>query len=258
MRSSTPRLAAHWPRVAERLRASRRVAFFLDFDGTLAPSVRLPEYARLPAATRHALRRLARHPRATVVVISGRRRADLRRRVAIPGVRYLGLYGREDSRPVRLSRLARGALKAIGLRLARGLPRTPHVWIENKDVSLSVHLRDAPACVAVQARREIHRALRPFRSTLREFENLRDVEIVPRTVAGKGAAVRRVLAQPLLRHALAVYFGDDLSDEPGFAAVGRGVAVLVSSGRPTRAHYTIGRPAHVAGWLSQMEAALND
>src|SRR5580704_3538376 len=126
MRSSTPRLAAGWPRIAERLRASRRVAFFLDFDGTLAPSVRLPEYARLPAATRHALRRLARHPRATVVVISGRRRADLRRRVAIPGVRYLGLYGREDSRPVRLSRLARAALKAIGLRLARGLPRTPH------------------------------------------------------------------------------------------------------------------------------------
>ncbi len=258
MRSSTPRLATDWPRIAERLRASRRVAFFLDFDGTLAPSVSRPEYARLPAATRHALQRLVRHPRATVVVISGRRRDDLRRLVDVPGVRCLGLYGQEDSRPIRLSPPVRGALTAIGARLAQGLPRLPHVWIENKRVSLSVHLRDAPPRVAGRARREIQRALRPFRSTLRGFENLRDVEIVPRGVTGKGAAVRRLLAQPGLRGALAVYFGDDLSDEPGFAAVGRGVSVLVASGRPTRAHYTIGRPARVAGWLSQMEAALND
>jgi trehalose 6-phosphate phosphatase len=258
MRSPTPRLAADWPRVAERLRASGRVAFFLDFDGTLAPSVRRPEYARLPAATRHALRRLARHPRATVVVISGRRRADLRRRVGIPGVRCLGLYGREDGRPIRLSRPVRGALTAIGVRLARDLPGMPHVWIEDKRISISVHLRDAPARVSGQARRHIQRALRPFRSTLRGLENLRDVEIVPLLVAGKGAAVRQVLAQPALRNALAVYFGDDLSDEPGFAAVGQGVAVLVAPDRPTRAHYTIGRPARVARWLSQMEAALND
>ena len=204
------------------------------------------------------LRRLARHPRATVVVISGRRRADLRRRVGVAGIRYLGLYGREDSRPLRLSGSALVALKAVGVHLARALPQTPRVWIENKRVSLTVHLRDAPARVAGQARREVQRALRPFRSKLCGLENLRDVEIVPRAVAGKGAAVRRLLAQPRLRARWPVYFGDDLSDEPGFSAAGQGVAVLVTPGRPTRAHYTVGRPAHVAGWLSRMEAALND
>jgi trehalose 6-phosphate phosphatase len=256
MRQATPRLASHWSHVAARLRASRRVAFFLDFDGTLAPSVSRPEQARLPAATRRVLRRLARHPRATVVVISGRRRADVRRRVGVAGIRYLGLYGREDSRPLRLSASVRIALKAVGVHLARALPQTPRVWIENKRVSLTVHVRDATARVAEQARQEVQRALRPFRSTLCGVENLRDFEIVPRAVAGKGAAVRRLLAQPRLRGALAVYFGDDLSDEPGFTAVGRGVAVLVASGRPTRAHYTVGRAAHVAAWLSQMEAAL--
>ena len=256
MRRTTRPLSAHWPYVKARLRASRRVALFLDFDGTLAPLTPLPQQSRLPARARGVLRRLARHPRVTLVVISGRRRADLRRRVGLPGIRYLGLYGQEDSRPLRLSSSVRQALDRVGASLASGLSRQPGVWIEHKRVSLTVHLRGAPPGVARRIRRELRSQLRSFRSTLRLLENLRDVEIVPRAVAGKGAAVRRLLAQPGLRDALPVYFGDDLSDEPAFAATSSGVAVLVRSARPTRAHYTVGSTAQVASWLAQMEAAL--
>ena len=123
-------------------------------------------------------------------------------------------------------------------------------------VSLTVHLQDTPPRIARRIRRELRRQLQPYRSTLELLENLRDVEILPRAVAGKGAAVRRLLAQPRLRDALAVYFGDDLSDEPAFAATSRGVAVLVRSARPTRAHYTVSGTAQVATWLTQMEAVL--
>jgi trehalose 6-phosphate phosphatase len=256
MRRTTRPLSAHWPRVVARLRASRRVALFLDFDGTLAPLAPFPHQSRLPARARGVLRRLARHPRVTLVVISGRRRADLRRRVGLPGIRYLGLYGEEDSRPLRLSKSVRQALNRVGATLASGLSRQPGVWIEHKRVSLTVHLRGAPPGVARRIRRELRGQLRSFRSTLRLLENLRDVEIVPRAVAGKGAAVRRLLAQPRLRNALAVYFGDDLSDEPAFAATSSGVSVLVRSARPTRAHYTVGSTDQVATWLAQMETAL--
>jgi trehalose-6-phosphatase len=55
-----------------------------------------------------------------------------------------------------------------------------------------------------------------------------------------------------------VYFGDDLSDEPAFAAASRGVSVLVRSARPTRAHYTVAGTAQVVTWLRQMEAALDE
>jgi len=256
MRRTPRQLSAHWSHVAGRLRASRRVALFLDFDGTLAPLTPRPQQTRLPARTRRALRRLIRHPRVTLVVISGRRRADVRRRVGLPGIRYLGLYGGEDSRPLHLSIPVRQALDRVGARLARGLSCFPGVWVENKRVSLTVHLRDAPPRTARRIRREVRRAWRPFHSALVLLENLRDVEIVPLAVAGKGAAVRRVLAQPRLRDALAVYFGDDLSDEPAFAATSRGVSILVRSARRTRAHYTIGGTEQVAAWLTQMEAAL--
>src|SRR5579859_6954670 len=130
MRRTTRPLSAHWPHVEARLRASRRVALFLDFDGTLAPLTLLPQQSRLPARARGVLRRLARHPRVTLVVISGRRRADLRRRVGLRGIRYLGLYGEEDSRPLRLSSSVRQALDRVGARLASWLSRQPGVWIE--------------------------------------------------------------------------------------------------------------------------------
>jgi trehalose 6-phosphate phosphatase len=255
-RRRTPHLSAHWSSVAARLRASRRIALFLDFDGTLAPIAPRPQQARLSARTRRVLRRLAHHPRVTIVIISGRRRADLRRRVGVPGIRYLGLYGAEDSRPLSLSKRVRQALDRVRVQLAPALSCNHGVWIENKGVSLTVHVRDAPPRVARQVRRDLRRRLWSYRSTLCLLENLQDVEIIPKEVAGKGAAVRRLLAQFGLRDALAMYFGDDLSDESGFAATRHGVAVLVRSARPTRAHYSVGSTDQVLAWLIQIEDAL--
>lgn len=249
-------LAAHWARVAARLRTSRRVMLFLDFDGTLAPTVPRPEMARLPVGTRQVLRRLARHPRIVVIVISGRRRADVRRRVGVVGIQYLGLYGGEDGRPFRVSRRVRQALDHVGAQLLQGFSRSPGVWVEDKRVSLTVHLREASTDVARHIRQQLRRRLRAFRSTLCLLENLRDVEVVPCSVGDKGQAVRRLLAGSKRRKALAVYFGDDLSDESAFEAVGRGVAVLVESAQSTHAHYTVAGTEHVVTWLVQIEAAL--
>ena len=59
----------------------------------------------------------------------------------------------------------------------------------------------------------------------------------------------------MLADGLRSYYRKGL-DEPAFAATSSGVAVLVRSARPTRAHYTVSSTAQVATWLAQMEAAL--
>src|SRR2546428_2503174 len=82
-----PRLFSNWDQVARRIGESRRVLLFLDFDGTLAPFASRPEQARLSRRAPRILRRLARHPRVTLVVISGRRRAALLRHVGIRTIR---------------------------------------------------------------------------------------------------------------------------------------------------------------------------
>jgi trehalose 6-phosphate phosphatase len=252
----TPHLLKLWDRVIPQIRAGARVAIFLDFDGTLVDIAPRPEQVHLKPKARDILQRLARHPRVTVVVVSGRRRAELLQHIGVRGIRYFGLYGWERSAKCALPARVRQALRRARIELARHLRVYPSIWIENKRSTLSVHLLDAPPDLQPRVRRKLRALLKPFRRTLRVVENLRDVEVLPRSMPGKGIAVRQFLAQPAFRRSLPIYFGDDLSDESGFAAVRRGLSVLVGKRSPTRARYSVHTPAEVATALAKLEAAL--
>jgi trehalose 6-phosphate phosphatase len=252
-----PRLVADWGRVAVQIQSSRRVAVFLDFDGTLVHIAPRPDQVRLAPSTRRVLRRLARHPRVTLVVISGRRRAELLRYIGLRGIRYLGLYGWEGGRHSPLPTSALDALRRARMHLSTHLSSFSGIWIEDKRLSLSVHFLGVARSVQRRARRKLRSLLLPFDETLRVIENLRDAEIVPRCISGKGMAVERFLAKPALCHALPFYFGDDLSDEPAFEALCKGISIRVGAARPTRARYSIRGPAEVAAVLTRLEAALN-
>jgi trehalose-phosphatase len=255
-RQSIPHLLRHWKQVATRVGPQRRLVVFLDFDGTLVHIAPHPSRVRMKAPMRHVLTRLARHPRTTVVVISGRRRDELRRYAGIRGPRYLGLYGWESSRRKPLPASARIPLLRAHVLLLKELAALPGVWIESKQNSFSVHLLAARRDVQLRARRRIRCCLRRFQSTLQLFENLRDVEIMPLQFPDKGAAVRELLAKPAHRSALAFFFGDDLSDEPAFAALTGGVSVLVGKPRKTHARFRLRGPAEVAKALARLEEAL--
>ena len=91
---------------------------------------------------------------------------------------------------------------------------------------------------------------------VRCFASAHGLEVVPLEVRGKGAAVRRILRQRALRGALPVYVGDDLSDEPAFRAVRKGVSVRVGFGRGTSAQYALRNPASVLAFLRLVEEVL--
>jgi trehalose 6-phosphate phosphatase len=251
-----PGLVADWDRLAAQIQVSRRVAVFLDFDGTLVDIAPLPVQVRLADETRRVLRRLVRHPRVTLIVISGRRRSELWRYIGLRGIHYFGLYGWERSRHSRLPASALSALRRAKIQLSVHLGSIPGLWIEDKRLSLSIHLLGVSPALQRQSRRKLSSLLRPFQKSLRLIENLRDAEIVPRFISGKGIAVEQFLATPALRRALPIYFGDDLSDEPAFEAVSKGISIRVGAARPTRARYLIRGPAAVAAVLTKVETAL--
>jgi trehalose 6-phosphate phosphatase len=256
-RRAIPHLFEHWDLVAARIRASRRVVVFLDFDGTLVRIARRPDRVHLASRTRRILLLLVRNPRVTLEIISGRRRADLQRHIGMRKIHCLGLYGWERSAPPPpLPRPALKALRLARIALEEHLSDYPKVWIENKILSLSVHLLAASADDERRVRRQVRSWLRPFRQDLRCFENLRDVDILPRPIAGKGHAVLHVLAAQKLRGALPIYFGDDFSDEPAFAAVRGGISVLVGAPRLTRARFLLRDPVEVGVALTRLEAVL--
>jgi trehalose 6-phosphate phosphatase len=249
-----PNLLSNWDQVSAGVQAHRRIVIFLDFDGTLVAIAPRPELVRLTAGARRILQRLVRHRRFSLVVISGRRRAELLEHIGIRGIRYFGLYGWESSSKSSLPASARAALHRAHSQLTEHLRAYPSAWIENKHSSFSVHLLDVPAALQPIVRRQLRNWLKPFRKALRAVENLRDVEVLPRSIPGKGMAVRRFLARPAFRRVFPFYFGDDLSDESGFAAVRRGISVHVGKGRRTRARFILRDPAEVAVALAKLAA----
>src|SRR5215469_3398157 len=107
---ATPHLFSEWEAVRHSIERRERVVLFLDFDGTLAHIAPAPDQVRVEQGTRTVLARLAEHGSMNVVVISGRRRAELLRYLGIPGLRYLGLYGWETNGRMALPFAVREAL----------------------------------------------------------------------------------------------------------------------------------------------------
>jgi trehalose 6-phosphate phosphatase len=251
-----PLLSERWPQVSKRIRKKRRVLVFLDFDGTLAAIAKRPDRVVVRPAMRRTLRQLARHKRATVAVISGRRRAELQRYLAIPKLHHLGLYGWERNGKEKIPASARVVLFRAHVLLLTELSGYPGVWIEPKRNSFSVHLMNAKPSAQRRARTAVRGMLRRFGNSLQLFENLRDMEVMPARLPDKGAAVRELLGRRNFRGALAFFFGDDLSDEPAFAAVRDGVSVLVGKPRKTRARFRLRNPQEVAVALKRLEEEL--
>jgi trehalose 6-phosphate phosphatase len=255
-RLTTPHLFAQWDRIAKRLRDKKRVVLFLDFDGTLVRIAPMPNAVRLDNRTRDVLQKLSGHPNVTLAIISGRRRAELMRYIGIRKMKYMGLYGWESDGKKRLPFPVRLALVRTLVELLAELPAYPGVWIEPKRSSFSVHLLGASAETQRQMREEVKKRVLPMRETLQVMANLRDLEVAPVSIGDKGTAVRKFLDEPAMRGALPIYFGDDFSDEPGFAATRNGISILVGKRRATQAQFCVRGPAEVAAALSRLEETI--
>lgn len=250
--SRVPHLFDCWDEVSLRVGAARRICLFLDFDGTLVGLRSGPDQVNLSRETRLALRNLVRHASVKVAVISGRRRAALKRYVRVPRVTLLGLYGWEDGPRCRLSPGVARKLSQIRAAFTALPSRVPGVRIEDKGFSLAVHFRGASPLAQQRGRARILRCLSGSRADLRVIRSSDVWDVAPRQFLGKGAAVRSFLAQAG-RKTLPIFVGDDLTDEAGFAAARHGIAVLSGNARPTRARFRLNGPGEVCLFLRKLE-----
>ena len=245
-----------WPQACARLKAAEHLALFLDFDGTLAPLEARPEDVWLDSGTRRVLGRLARHRQVTLWIISGRRRADARRRVGVRGIHYAGLHGWERDGKTSLPRRVRRVLTEAKRQLATRLETLPGAWIEEKGLSFTFHYRGASNGTFRRARREVRKLSERFRPDLRVLPGKKVWEVLPAEVLGKGAAVLALVAQ-LPQPALAVYVGDDASDESAFRALPDGLTVRVGRGRSTQARFRLRNPDEVLEFLERVDAEIH-
>jgi len=187
--------------------APEEAAIFLDFDGVLAPIVARPEDAYPPPETRVELARLAgRYP--LVAVVSGRSGDDVRERIAVDGIVYVGSHGLE------LDRQADRWRQQI-VDFAGSVPWPPSE-IELKGLSVAFHYRNREDEQAAVLELEQLAELAHVEGLVARFGR-KVLEVLPPVGSNKGTAVRHLLEGAGLSRALVA--GDDVTDLDAFRAV---------------------------------------
>ncbi len=242
------------PEVEEWIRVARRVALFLDFDGTLAPLVPDPAGARMDEAVRQALAAIASGDRSVVTIISGRGLDHLRERVGLPDLIYAGNHGLEiEGRGLSFlepaAAAARGELRAVTQRLEPALRTIPGAFVEYKVLTTSVHYRNVAAEDRGRVERAVLEAVAPAAGLLRLGTGKMLWEILPKTDWNKGAAVRWILDRVGGDGMVSIYFGDDRTDEDAFRALPDGLTFKVGCAERTDARYRVSGPAAVEEFL---------
>jgi trehalose 6-phosphate phosphatase len=246
-----------------RLAFDHRIFLFLDYDGTLSEIT--PDIAKAApvAGARELIARLAGRPdRFRLALISGRQTEMLTALFgSLPGVTIVGNHGLEIIDPAGGRRMAveparfMPALDAARDWLRRNVPYEAGFIIEDKRFSVALHYRLADPDQALTMRLR----LREFVSRTPELvigEGKMVIEVVPHH-ANKGEAVRTLMREGGVGH-LAVYFGDDTTDEDAFLALREsGLTIKVcKEPSPSWAKYRVATPSEVTAALTGMAAAV--
>jgi trehalose-phosphatase len=99
---------------------------------------------------------------------------------------------------------------------------------------------------------EVLRALKPQIHVVRGHQVW---ELLPRQIGGKGAAVSTLLSS-LPQPALAIFVGDDATDESAFRALPRGLTIRVGRHPRTAARFLLQSPDEVKMFLLKLEAVI--
>ena len=241
----------------ERLRGASERVLFLDYDGTLAPFHRDPDQAVPYPGVESLLKRMTERCATRVILVSGRRLADMR--LPLARIRHDEAWGthgweRITARGGRVDYQPSGSARR-GLQLAEKAARqlAPHgARVERKVASIAVHwrgIRRDSAHLVEQGLTTAWRGIACPELERLDFECGMELRVRGRN---KGDVVREVV-EACAPGAAFAYLGDDFTDEDAFAALeGRGLSVLVRpEPRPTRAQLWISPPSGLLSFLEQ-------
>jgi len=225
-------------KIASRLKRVH-LYLFLDFDGTLTPIRKDPKKVRLGKKMRYTLKNLANKSNISVAVVSGRALGDIKRRVGLKNITYVGNHGLEASGPhlefvLPSARKAEKTIKSVRENLKKRLKKFKGIIIEDKQLSLSVHYRMADKRNIKDIIQIIELVTNPHRKKhkIKVTEGKKVREIRPPATWDKGLAVKKLLElekKRLKKRIVPICMGDDKTDEDIFKLFKtRGYAVKIT------------------------------
>lgn len=240
----------------------RKVAFFLDYDGTLTPIVSRPDLAVLKPEMRSVIEGMTK--KFKTAIVSGRMREDVEKLVGIDGMFYAGSHG-FDIRGPGFSMLHPDVEKSMPVvakvigRMKEELGRIRGLLVEEKKFSLAVHYRLVDENKFLPEITKKVEAAAADNPELRLMHGKKVFELMPAIEWDKGQAVRWVLKAlgMSFEDTAVVYIGDDTTDENAFRAVRtRGCGILVSEEkRPSTADFQVATPDDVKKLFEKLAAS---
>lgn len=261
-------LFSEWDSIKKEIE-TRYVYLFLDCDGTLAPIADTPDKASIPQKTKESLTALSRLENLRLAIISGRSLTDIKTIVGLTRIIYVGNHGLEvEDEGVtsrwKVSPSYKKDLEDIKARLIHEYDAMPGIFVEDKDLSLSLHYRMA-GIDEVKVRAIFHKVVDPYKASgkIAVMHGKKVSEIRPAMGWDKGKIVKWLLARERLavmdENIIAVYVGDDQTDEKAFKALeDNGISVMVGKILSSSAKYYVDDTDEVYKLLTMILKARSD
>jgi len=263
-------VAEHFPSSRARARLSactefalanpRATALFLDVDGTLLELAATPKSVRVPQELVGLLERLAAGLDGAVAIISGRLISEIDRlldplKLTASGVHGAELRQQPDRETERMSPALPGAIATSLSGIAR---KFPGVIVEPKGPGLAVHYRLAPTAEE-PILAALERLVDSHGDAFTVTPGKKIFEIVPAGFS-KGTALTAIAALPAFRGRVPIMIGDDIGDEPAFAAATRlhGFALRVAGENYGTREADFEGPGAVLSWLAALAEGFSE
>lgn len=259
----------------------KRIALFLDYDGTLSPIVDNPDLAFMSDEMRAAVKNVAEY--FPTAIISGRSRNKVYEFVGLTELYYAGSHGMDIVGPANGSAF-NGHPNCIKLTDKQGkeavlfqpasefLPMIEEVFttlvestqdikgakVENNKFCVSVHYRNVDEKDWKTVAQCVHDIIKEY-PRLKLTHGRKVLEVRPVIDWNKGKAVEFLLESLGLSDCddvLPIYVGDDRTDEDAFRVLregNRGYGILVSRvPKESHAFYSLKDPAEVMEFLKAL------
>ena len=252
-----------WNNLKEKLEQSR-IFLFLDYDGTLTSIVDTPEQAIIPKNTKEILKALSENNQCRVAIISGRALDDIKARVGLDGLVYVGNHGLEiydDKLSFRwmMPPHFKETITEIKNRLKEVFAKTEGVLIEDKEFTLSLHYRMVHVEDAV-IKSMFDKVINPYQAKgeITIMAGKKVFEVRPAKGGRKGKIVMGLFLRERLAtndmNIIPIYIGDDVTDEDAFKEMvnKKGVTIRVGKNDASLAHYYVNDAEEVTKLLEMI------
>ena len=251
-----------WQNIEKRLWSAKGIFLLLDFDGTLTPIVKRPREAELSPEMEGILKFLAKKKEFKVAIISGRSLSDLKQKIKIRNIIYVGNHGLEIERKGKSFIYPQASksiptMKELKKILKARLGSIKGTIVEDKRVGLAVHYRMVKNSDVPELKRTVRQIFRPFmeKRKIKIGHGKKILEAKPPIMWDKGKAASMLLDSFKKEKPLSFYLGDDKTDEDAFSALdGKGITVFVGKPRKSKAKFFLKNVSEVGTFLKRLSA----